>query len=340
MKIALDAMGGDNAPRNIVEGAALAARETSSEIILVGDQKLVRDELDRVTRGRVPANISIHHASEIIGMGESPAVACKTKKDSSIMVCARLVKEQKASAFVSGGNTGAVMTASFLLLGRLEGIQRPGLPITMPHQFGVTVIIDAGANVDCRPSHLAQFAVMGEVYAEQILGVVRPRIGLLNVGEEDGKGGEIVQEAFGLIRSTRLNFIGNVEGRDLVNGRVDVVVCDGFTGNIILKFAEGMIHGIFGWLRDSYRESGLLAKLGGVLSKPAFRGIRGHLDPDRFGGMPLLGVNGTCIIGHGSAIPRAVSNSVKAAEKHIVQKVNSLIRERLRALGLARGGHG
>ena len=232
------------------------------------------------------------------------------------------------------------MTAAFLNLGRLEGVQRPAIAIPIPHQTGMTIVLDAGANVDCRPSQLAQFAVMGEVYSEQIMGIQRPRIGLLNVGEEEGKGNELAQDAYEILRKLHFNFIGNVEGNDLVNGRVDVVVCDGFVGNIILKFAESMIEGLFKWIRDSYKEGGLLIKVGALLSKPVFRGILRKIDPAGFGGAPLLGVNGNCIIGHGGASARAVKNSIAVAQKVISQRTNSQMRERLRSMGLVRGGHG
>jgi glycerol-3-phosphate acyltransferase PlsX len=234
------------------------------------------------------------------------------------------------------GNTGACLATATLVLGRLEGVQRPAIAVPIPHATGTVTVIDAGANVDCRPSHLAQFAVMGEVYSELIHGVLRPRIGLLNVGEEEGKGGEVVQEAHELLRGTRLNYVGNIEGRDVVNGRVDVVVCDGFVGNIVLKFAEGMADAIKQMIRDAYLKTGVLGKLGAFLSRPAFRLLKDRLDPAYYGGAPLLGVNGVCIVGHGASSPKAIKNAVGVARRFVELRANALIRERLHAARLAR----
>jgi len=337
MKVALDAMGGDHAPREIVEGAVRAARSRGTEVVLVGDTASVQAELNRVTHGSIPPTISIHHTTEVIGMGEAPATACKTKKDSSIMVSARLAREGKVTGFVSAGNTGACMTASFLVMGRLEGVQRPAIPVPIPHRQGVTVVLDAGANVDARAQHLAQWAVMGEVYSEKIFGVSRPRIGLLNVGEEEGKGGEVVNEAYELLKGSKLNFIGNIEGRDIVNGKVDVVVCDGFVGNVVLKLAEGVGRELFDWLKDSYKAAGPLAKLGAYLSMPVFRNIKKAFDPATYGAQPLLGVDGICMITHGSASALAIDNALKVAETYYSQNANNEIKERLKASGLGRG---
>ncbi|MEK7764773.1 MAG: phosphate acyltransferase PlsX [bacterium] len=337
MKIAVDAMGGDRAPAVIVEGALLAAREVKSGIVLVGDEGAVGLELRRLSNGRGnPSTITIRHASETIGMGESPAAAIKAKKDSSLVVAARLVKEGEAAAMVSVGNTGACMTAAFLGLGRLEGIHRPAIAIPIPHVQGTTTVIDAGANVDCRPAYLAQFGVMGEVYAERVLGVAHPRIGLLNVGEEEGKGNELTQEAYALLKASPLNFIGNVEGRDVANGSVDVIVCDGFVGNIVLKMAEGLALAILELVKAGYRAGGPGTALGAWLSRPVFRGVKHTMDPARFGGAPLLGVNGTCIVGHGASSPVAVKNAIVVAERLVDQDVNRRIVERLQAAGLAR----
>lgn len=339
MKIAVDAMGGDRAPQAIVEGAFLAAREAAAEIVLVGDERVVSGELKRCANGAgAPAAITVRHASETIGMGESPATAIKTKKDSSLVVAARLVKEREVAAMFSAGNTGACMAAAFLGLGRLEGVARPAIAIPIPHRTGITTVIDAGANVDSRPAHLAQFAVMGEAYAEHVLGIARPRIGLLNVGEEEGKGGEAVQGAHALLKAAPLNYLGNIEGRDVSNGRVDVVVCDGFVGNIVLKLAEGFAKTLREMIRDEYARGGPLAKLGGLLSAPVYRALKQRIDPDLYGGAPLLGVNGTCIIGHGASSPVAVKNAIAVAERMVRHEVNRVIVERLRSAGLAKGG--
>ena len=339
MKIAVDAMGGDRAPRDVVEGVVQAVLEYGTEAILVGDEPRIRAELDRICNGGKLDLISIQHASQMIGMGESPIVACRSKPDASVVVAARMVSEERAAAMVSVGNTGACMTAALLGLGRMRGVQRPAIGVPIPHPRGVTILLDAGANVDCRPLHLAQFAVMGEVYAEQIWGIKRPRVGLLNVGEEEGKGGETMQEAHLMLRDSGLNFIGNVEGRDIVNGRADVVVCDGFVGNIVLKFAEGMIEALFEFVKNGYAKGGPLVKLGAMLSKPVFSYMKETLDPAGFGGAPLLGLKGTCIVGHGSSSPRAVKNAIGTAMRFISHRTNSQIGERLRALGLSRVGH-
>lgn len=336
MTIAVDAMGGDRAPRVVVEGAVEAARRGGARLILVGDTARVEPELKRSPNGWAPESIALHHASEVIEMGDAPTTAVKAKKDSSLVVAARLVKDGKAEAFLSMGNTGACMATGLLVLGRLEGVQRPAIAVPIPHATGTVTVIDAGANVDCRPSHLVQFGVMGGVYAELIHGIARPRVGLLNVGEEEGKGNEVVQEAHGLLKSAGLNYVGNIEGRDVVNGRVDVVVCDGFTGNIVLKFAEGMADAIRQMIRDAYRRSGLLGALGAWLSRPAFRLLKDRLDPAWYGGAPLLGVDGVCIVGHGSSSPVAITNAIGVARRFVDLKANDLIRGRLAAAGFAK----
>jgi len=336
MKIAVDAMGGDRAPADIVEGVVSAALERRSEIVLVGDEAAVRAELERSVNGHRLDNLSIRHASQIIGMGESPATAYKTKKDSSMVVAARMVKEGEAAAFLSVGNTGATMTSALMEMGRLEGVMRPAIAIPIPRVHGVTIVIDAGANVDCRPEHLAQFGVMGEIYAQQIHGVANPRVGLLNVGEEEGKGNELTQEAFGLLKASKLNFVGNIEGRDIPNGSVDVVVCDGFVGNVVLKFAEGVALAILQIIREEYRKGGPVALLGAWLSRRVFRSVKHSMDPATFGGAPLLGVNGTCIVGHGTSSPRAIRNAVLVAEKMVALNVDGRIMDRLRECNLAR----
>jgi glycerol-3-phosphate acyltransferase PlsX len=282
MKIAVDAMGGDNAPRDVVEGVVRSVRERGSQIVLVGDQSQVREAMRRAANGVNLDSVSVQHASQVIGMGESPVTAVKNKKDSSIVVAASMVREQRASAMVSMGNTGACMAAALLEMGRIGGVERPAIAVPIPHAHGITYLLDGGANVDCKPSQLVQFAVMGDIYAEQVMGVHRPRVGLLNVGEEEGKGGEVVQEAFSLLRKAHLEFIGNVEGRDIANGRVDVVVCDGFVGNIVLKFAEGMTETIMDLIEKWYRRGTLFMKLGALLSRPVMRMMKEYSIPPRW----------------------------------------------------------
>lgn len=334
--IAVDAMGGDNAPDDVVGGVVQAVRARGSRIVMVGDEVQVGEALKRAADNREYETIHLHHASQVIAMGESPAAGVKVKKDASVLVAARLVRERRAAAMVSAGNTGATMTAALFMLGRLEGVQRPALAVPIPRANGVTIVIDAGANVDSRPMHLAQAAVMGEVYAEQIFGAWRPRIGLLNVGAEEGKGTDLVQEAYRLLYRSDLNFIGNVEGRDVMNGRADVVVCDGFVGNIVLKLAEGIVLAVPEMLRKGLRDSGLLAKLGMWLSIPVFRRFKRLVDPERVGGAPLLGVNGNCVVGHGASSPWAMNNAIALAERLVEININSKIRERLKSLRLSR----
>jgi glycerol-3-phosphate acyltransferase PlsX len=331
-------MGGDRAPQALVEGAVEAARQDGAEIILVGERAAIEAEIARVTRGRPVEGITIQHASEKIEMGESPAAAVKSKKDSSLVVAAKLVRDGQAAALVSMGNTGACLATALLVVGRLEGVHRPAIGLPLPHAEGTTTLIDAGANVECRPQHMVQFAVMGEVYSELIHGVRSPRIGLLNVGEEDGKGTELIQEAHKLLRQAGLNYVGNIEGGDVMSGRVDVVVCDGFVGNILLKFAEGCAVAVREMLRGAYRKSGLIVNFGGVLSGPVFRAIKDRMDPAYYGGAPLLGVNGTFIVGHGSSSSLAVRNAIALARRSVELKANALIRERLGNLAASRGG--
>jgi glycerol-3-phosphate acyltransferase PlsX len=336
MRIAVDAMGGDRAPADIVEGVVSAAKARRSEIVLVGDEAAVKAELARAANGSRPDNVTVRHSPQVIGMGESPMTAYKTKKDASMVVAARMVKEGEAAAFFSAGNTGATMTSALMEMGRLEGVMRPAIAIPIPRAHGTTTVIDAGANVDCRPEHLAQFGVMGEVYAQQILGVTNPRVGLLNVGEEEGKGNELTQETYALLKASGMNFIGNIEGRDIPSGAVDVVVCDGFVGNVVLKFAEGVAMAILKIIREEYRKGGPVAMLGAWLSRKVFRSVKHAMDPATFGGAPLLGVNGTCIVGHGTSSPRAVRNAVAVAEKMVALNVNGRIMDRLRECNLAR----
>lgn len=337
-RVAVDAMGGDRAPAAVVEGAVDAARLDGAEVILVGDRAAIEAEITRVSRGRPVEGIAVHHASEKIGMGESPTTAVKAKKDSSLVVAARLVREKQAEAVLSMGNTGACLAAALLVVGRLEGVHRPAIVVRLPHHEGMTALLDGGANMDCKPAHLVQFAVMGEVYSELIHGVRSPRVGLLNVGEEEGKGTDLLQETHRQLRQTGLNYVGNIEGGDVMSGRVDVVVCDGFVGNVMLKFAEGVAVAVREMLHGEYRKSGLLVNFGGVLSKPVFRAIKDRMDPSYYGGAPLLGVNGVFIVGHGASSPWAVRNAISVARRFVDLKANALIRERLSKLPSVRGG--
>jgi glycerol-3-phosphate acyltransferase PlsX len=334
--IALDAMGGDNAPRAEVEGAVLAARELDVRVVLVGIEATVREELARHRAKGLP--IDIANATEVISMTDSPSQAFRRKKDSSVHVAARLVREGKADGLVSAGNTGAVMTTARFILGTLAAVDRPALAAPFPTSKGtVTVIIDVGANVDSKPEQIEQFAVMGEIYYRAIFGTKRPRVALLSIGEEEMKGNELTREAANLLKQTTLNFTGNVEGRDVFNGDVDVIVCDGFIGNVALKISEGVVLHITGLLKTALTSS-LSAKAGYVLARKAFKDFRKKIDYSEYGGAPLLGVRGTAVIGHGSSNPNAIKNAIRVAAELCRSKVNEKIDRELAAVALAAKG--
>ena len=327
MKIAIDAMGGDFAPEATVDGAIQAARVARGryEIILVGDEARIRRELAKYSADKLP--IRIYHASETIGMEESPTSALRAKKDSSIVVGSQLLKKGVAEAVVSAGNTGAFMASSLLTLGRLPGVNRPGLGSFIPTEKGMCIVIDVGANSDCKPLNLLQFAVMGSVYVENIFDIKNPKIGLLNIGEEAAKGNELAREAHKILKkSDRLNFIGNVEGRDIFRGTAEVVVCDGFVGNIVLKFAESVV-GMFTKTLKKNVGRNIPANLGALLMKPAFRKIKKIMDYQEYGGVPLLGLNKVCIVCHGRSTPKAIRNAVREARKMLDQSVNERLKE-------------
>ncbi|HEX3033001.1 MAG TPA: phosphate acyltransferase PlsX [Bacillota bacterium] len=330
MRVVVDAMGGDYAPREVVKGAVQAAREYKWEILLVGPSELIKQELAEVT-GKKPGDsvpgISIINADEVIEMNEHPAQAVRRKKNSSIVVGVKLVKEGQGDAFVSAGNTGAAMAASLLAYRPIAGIDRPAIASVMPTVKGATLVLDVGANADCKPHNLAQFGIMGQIYANKILGVAKPTVGLLNIGEEETKGNELSQAAFNLMRNwTGLNFIGNVEGRDIIDGKADVVVCDGFVGNVVLKFAEGLAKGLLGMIKEGAMSS-LRGKLGGLLLKPALGGLKKKMDYTEYGGAPLLGLNGICIISHGSSNAHAIKNAIRVAGECVENRIVQAIKE-------------
>ncbi|MCL6477627.1 MAG: phosphate acyltransferase PlsX [Peptococcaceae bacterium] len=323
MKIAVDAMGGDYAPREVVLGALEASRDGIG-IILVGDRDKILCELGKENNNR----IEIVHATETISMGEQPAVAVRRKKDSSIVRSVQLVREGVAEAMVSAGSTGAVMAASLLGLGRIKGIDRPAIASVLPSQKGGTVLLDVGANVDCKPKNLLQFGIMGYLYAEKILGINNPRVGLLNVGEEESKGNELTQEAFPLLREAGINFIGNVEGRDLFSGSVNVVVCDGFVGNVVLKAGEGLAMALLHMMKEELTRN-WLSKMGTALALPALKEKWRRVDYAEYGGAPLLGVNGVIIVCHGSSTALAIKNAVKVAANGVSAGLVNAIRENM-----------
>lgn len=327
--IALDAMGGDHAPRVEVEGAILAARELGVRVLLVGVESAVRAELNRHKHHNLP--IEIVHAPEVITMTDSPSQAFRRKKESSVHVGARLVHDNKADALVSAGNTGAVMTVARFVIGTLPSVDRPALAAAFPNmKEKVSVILDVGANVDSKPEHIAQFAVMGEIYFRAIWGAKRPRIALLSIGEEEAKGNELTREAAALLKHLPLNFVGNVEGRNVFRGNVDVVVCDGFIGNVVLKLSEGLVEHI-GFMLKKAIKSSLTSQIGYALSKRAFEDFRKRTDYSETGGAPLLGVRGITVIGHGRSNPNAIKNAIRVASELCRSRVNEKIEQELSA---------
>ncbi len=326
MQIAVDAMGGDHAPEAIVAGVIEAVKELKDVgIILVGKKEIILEEIKK-HKGQ-HASITLENASQVIDMDEFPAIALRTKKDSSILVCSKLVRENRAQAIVSAGNTGAVMGAMLMNTGRLKGILRPAIAAIIPNfSGGVTLLLDVGANVDCKPASLFQFALMGHVYASYIFGVNNPRIGILSIGEEESKGNELTASVFPLLKASSLNFCGNAEGRDIVNGKFDVVVCDGFVGNVVLKFGESLAEGILSFLKKELTSTFIL-RLGALLSMPAFKKFKKLVDYSEYGGAPLLGVNGVSIICHGSSSSKAIKNGIRVASEFIRHDVNRHIEE-------------
>jgi phosphate acyltransferase len=311
VKIAVDAMGGDNAPQAVVAGAVQAAKEYGVGIILVGVQQVVREELDKHPEAR-SLPVEIRNATQVVDMHDSPATVYRRKKDSSIRVANELVKSGEATAVISAGHTGAAMATSLFVLGPLEGVERPAIATLMPTIKGTSVILDVGANVDCKPNHLLQFAVMGEVYARYVLKHPNPRIGLLSIGEEETKGNELTKEAFKLLAETSLNFIGNLEGRDVMAGKADVIVCDGFIGNVVLKMSEAVAETIGLMLRE-YVGGSLVRKIGYLMMRPAFMALKRRIDYAEYGGMPLIGINGISIISHGRSSAHAIKNAIRVA---------------------------
>lgn len=321
MKVAVDAMGGDFGPRVTVEGALKASREYKIETLLVGIEDLIKKEYERLDHSK--AKVTIINATEAIGMSEG-IVSFKKKKKSSIRIGAELVKKGEAAAFVSTGNTGAVVYLSKKILGALKGVEKPALSLLVPNLKGLTLLIDVGANVNCRPHHLEQFGVMGHVFMESVLGLKNPRVGLMSIGEEESKGNELTKEAFEKLKASSLNFIGNVEGKDMYSGKADVIVSDGFTGNVALKVSEGAIETFFYMARTELMKN-FFSKIGLFLMKRHLKKIFKKIDYSEYGGAQLLGINGVCIIGHGRSTPNAVKNAVGLAKDFVQNKVQEKI---------------
>lgn len=325
MKIVVDAMGGDHAPEAAVEGAVMAAREYETEIILTGLSDQVHAVLDRLDPDHnLP--IQVVHADEVVEMHDSPGKVLRSKRKSSMKIGLDLVKDGTASAFLSAGNTGAVLAYSTLILRPLNGVDRPAIAIQLPTLKGNAILLDAGANVDCKTSQLFQFGIMGHVFAEYILGKQNPRVGLLSIGEEDGKGNEIVKEAFQMLKASHINFMGNIEGKEVYRGNADVIVCDGFTGNVALKISESLAEMIGTNLKRMFQNN-WLSKLGYLLLKPQLDEFKKKVDYSETGGAPLLGVNGVVIIAHGSSSPKAIKNAINRARELSEKNINAHIQE-------------
>jgi phosphate acyltransferase len=336
--IALDAMGSDRAPKPEIEGAIQAARHHGVHVILVGPEEMLRAELSRYSAA-AGLPIQIVHASEVITMDDKAVQAVRAKRDSTMRVGLRLVREGRALGFVTAGNTGAAMAAAKMVLGAIPGVDRPALAAVFPTAIGTAAeLLDVGANVDCKAHNLEQFAVMGEIYYRSMFGTRRPRVGLLSIGEEETKGNELTREAFQLLKRLPINFVGNVEGRDLYNGEVDVIVADGFVGNVALKISEGVAHLVRNTLKETLRAT-ITRQVGYLLSRSAFSDFKKRLDHTEYGGAPLLGIKGVCFITHGSSNANAIKNALRVSAEFAERSINSEIEKELakvRAVAVAR----
>ena len=319
MRIAIDAMGGDDAPASVVSGALVAARHLQIPLLLVGERAAIERELGRHP-GSTSLDIEILNAAQRIEMAESAATALRRKPDSSIRVAAEAVRDGKAAALFSAGHTGASLMAAHAAFGRLPGVDRPALATIIPTRQRPAVLLDSGANVECRPHHLVQFAVMGAAYARVAIGCAEPRVGLLSIGEEETKGNDLTREAHQLLKQAPIRFVGNIEGRHVYDGEADVIVCDGFTGNVTLKTSEGLVETVDALLREEL-SSTFGTRVGYLLSRQAYRRFRKRLDYSEYGGAPLVGLNGLCIVGHGRSSPKAVRNAVAMAARFVNERL-------------------
>lgn len=327
MKIVVDAMGGDHAPEVVIAGSLLAVKEYDVDVILVGDQPKIESLLKKSKYAG--CRISVQHASEVIEMCESPATSIRRKRNSSIVIGVNLVKEGKADAFFSAGNTGAVVCAGTLGLGLLPGIERPGIGVVTPTLKGNSLIIDVGANIDPKPSQLLQYGIMADAYCKNILNKPNPTVGLLNIGEEEKKGTEFIREAYELLEKSRINFIGNVEGKDLFSGKCDIIICDGFVGNVALKVSESAAEAMQTFLKR-HLLSNIWGKIGLIFMMPSLKRFKKEIDYAEYGGALLLGVNGVVIIGHGRSNKKAIKNAIRVAKEEIERQVNAKILEALK----------
>ena len=325
MRVAVDAMGGDFGAKVMVEGAVKASQESQIEVLLVGVETLIKKELDRLDHSK--AKVTIINAAEAIGMGEG-LLSFRRKKKSSIRIGTQLVKKDEAQAFVSTGNTAAIVYTSKKVLGALKGVDKPALALLVPALSGLTLLLDVGASVNCSPHHLQQFAIMGRIFVEIVLGLKNPRIALMSIGEEKTKGNDLIKEVFERLQSSPLNFIGNVEGKDIYSGKADVIVSDGFTGNIALKVSEGVVETFFKMARTEIMKN-IFSKIGFILMKRNLKKLYKKVDYSEYGGAHLLGLNGACIIGHGRSSSTAVKNAVKLAKDFVAGKVQEKIQKEI-----------
>lgn len=329
MKIAVDVMGTDYGPGEIIKGVLQAVDEYGCDVVLVGDQDVIRQELARGNQAENP-HVTIHHASQVIEMKDHPGISVKKKRDASIVVATQLLHEKECDALVSSGSTGAAVASALFGLGRIRGIERPAIATVIPNVKGATVLVDSGAKVDAKPEQLVQNAIMGSIYAELQLGIPQPRVGLLNIGEEETKGNEQCLATYPLLKQDpHIHFIGNVEGRDINKGTVDVVVCDGFVGNVVLKTMEGLATAVMEILKKTLMESGIFAKLGALLMKPALLRMKKQMDASEYGGALLMGVRAPFIICHGSSKAKAIKNAVRVAIELTQKDVVGRIRQEI-----------
>jgi glycerol-3-phosphate acyltransferase PlsX len=323
MRIAVDAMGGDHAPAEIVKGTVQAAQNLKDvEILLTGDEKRINSELSSI--GNCPKNIRVFHASQVVGMEEPATIALRQKVNSSITESVKLVANDKADAVISAGNTGATVAACSMFLHMLKGVKRPGIAVTVPTHPGICILVDVGANIKCKPEHLYQYGVMASIVSKHLFNVEEPKVGLLNIGEEDAKGNELVKGTFNLLSQAPINFVGNVEGRDIFSGKLDIVVCDGFVGNVLLKVIEGLSQSILKAFKTEASKT-LLTRLGMNLCMPVWEGLRSKNDYAEYGGGLLLGIDGICMISHGSSDSKTIYTAIKETVQFGKQQVNKHI---------------
>lgn len=331
MKIAVDAMGGDNAPKAIIAGSVLALREIESSIVLVGKEDIIKKELEKNTTDF--KRIDILNANEVVENDDKPVKAIRNKKDSSMVKGFESLKGKEVDAFVSAGSTGALLAGSLLKIGRIKGIDRPALAPIYPTKKGFSLLIDAGANTDCKPRNLLEFGIMGSVYLQQVLGINEPKVGIVNIGTEEGKGNRLVNEAYDIMRKSDMNFYGNLEARDVPAGIVDVIVCDGFVGNVILKLTEGVAMNMTSMLKEAFMKN-FISKLGALILKGGLKEFKSKLDYTEYGGAPLLGVKRPVVKAHGSSNENAIKNAIKYGEIFSKNGVIEKIEEEIFKIGV------